>query len=40
MENGILSGYGDGSFAPKGKATRAQAAVMLTRYIQYLNGQS
>ena len=40
VENGILSGYGDGSFAPKGKATRAQAAVMLTRYIQYLNGQS
>lgn len=40
VENGILSGYGDGSFAPKGKATRAQAATMLTRYIQYLNGQS
>ena len=40
VENGILSGYGDGSFAPKGKATRAQAATMLTRYIEYLNGQS
>lgn len=40
VENGILSGYGDGSFAPKGKATRAQAATMLTRYVQYLNGQS
>ena len=39
MENGILSGYGNGSFAPGGKATRAQAAVMLTRYVNYLNSQ-
>lgn len=39
VENGILSGYGDGSFAPKGKATRAQAATMLARYVAYLNNQ-
>ncbi len=39
VENGILSGYGDGSFVPAGKATRAQAAVMLERYVNYLNRQ-
>jgi len=36
VENGILSGYGDGSFLPEGRATRAQAAVMLERYVNYL----
>nr|WP_325256997.1 S-layer homology domain-containing protein [uncultured Oscillibacter sp.] len=39
VENGILSGYGDGSFLPEGRATRAQAAVMLERYVNYLNQQ-
>ena len=38
-ENGILSGYEDGSVSPKGKTTRAQAAVMLTRYLEFLNQQ-
>ncbi|MBP3520566.1 MAG: S-layer homology domain-containing protein, partial [Oscillospiraceae bacterium] len=38
-ENGILNGFGDGSFRPKGNATRAQAASLLTRYVQYLNQQ-
>ena len=38
-ENGILNGLGDGSFRPKGNATRAQAASLLTRYVQYLNQQ-
>ena len=37
VENGILSGYGDGSFLPEGTATRAQAAGMLERYVKYLN---
>ena len=36
-ENGILSGYGNGSFSPGGKATRAQAAAMLARYVNFLN---
>lgn len=40
VENGILSGYGDGSFAPEGRTTRAQAAAILQRYIQFLNQQS
>ena len=39
MENGILSGYGDGSLLLNGKTTRAQAAAMLERYIKYLNRQ-
>lgn len=39
LENGILSGYEDGTFVPKGKATRAQAAAILSRYIMYLNQQ-
>ena len=39
MENGILSGYEDGSLVPKGKATRAQAAAMLARYVKFLNRQ-
>lgn len=38
-ENGILSGYGDGSFVPGGRATRAQAAAMLSRYVSYLSRQ-
>ena len=37
VENGILSGYGNGSFSPGGKATRAQAAAMLARYVNFLN---
>ncbi len=36
-ENGILNGYEDGSFAPNGSATRAQAAAMLARYVEFLN---
>ncbi|MEW9124347.1 MAG: DUF4430 domain-containing protein [Thermotaleaceae bacterium] len=31
LQEGIVSGMGDGSFAPKAKANRAQAAVMLYR---------
>lgn len=30
--NGIVSGFGDGTFRPNAPATRAQAAVMLCRY--------
>ncbi|MEQ3170112.1 flavodoxin [Dysosmobacter welbionis] len=32
-ENGIVTGNSDGTFAPKGNATRAQVAVMLHRYL-------
>jgi hypothetical protein len=39
VENGILSGYEDGSAAPKGKTTRAQAAAILARYVEFLNQQ-
>ena len=39
VENGILSGYQDGSFAPRGKTTRAQTAAMLARYVEFLNRQ-
>ena len=37
VENGILSGYGDGTLAPGGKATRAQTAAILMRYVDFLN---
>ena len=39
VENGILSGYQDGSFAPRGKTTRAHTAAMLARYVEFLNRQ-
>ena len=38
-ENGILCGYEDGSVAPRGRTTRAQAAALLARYVEYLNRQ-
>jgi hypothetical protein len=31
---GILAGVGDGVFAPKSAATRAQVAVLLARFTQ------
>lgn len=37
VENGILSGYGDGSIAPSASTTRAQSASILARYVKYLN---
>lgn len=37
VENGILSGYGDGSIAPGASTTRAQSASILARYVKYLN---
>ncbi|MHA7965953.1 leucine-rich repeat protein [Paenibacillus sp. CAU 1782] len=36
-EVGIIKGMEDGRFAPTGYATRAQAAVMLKRLLQYLH---
>lgn len=39
LENGVINGYEDGSFLPQGKATRAQAAAILSRYVQFLNQQ-
>lgn len=35
-EKGIVSGYGDGVFAPDDNITREQLAVMLYRYAQHL----
>ncbi len=34
VENGILTGYGDGQLKPTGLATRAEVAAMLTRYMK------
>ena len=34
---GILNGYEDGSFQPRGTATRAEAAKMIYGIYQYLN---
>ena len=34
MENGVMSGYGDGQLVPQGLATRAQAARMLKNYLK------
>ena len=36
VENGILSGFGDGTLAPDGQTTRAQAAAMLKRYMEIM----
>lgn len=38
-ENGILGGFEDGSILPQGRTTRAQAAQILVRYVNYLNRQ-
>ena len=34
-ENGIVRGFGDGTFAPNAPVTREQFAAMLCRYAQY-----
>ena len=34
VENGIMGGYGDGRLAPRGLATRAQAAQMLMNFLE------
>ena len=33
---GIITGVGDNSFDPNGEATRAQAAVIIFRALEYL----
>lgn len=35
VENGLLSGMGDGTLAPQGQATRAQVAAILQRFVVY-----
>lgn len=35
-QNGIINGMGDGSFMPKGFATRAQAAKIISRIMTYV----
>ncbi|MDR6555063.1 leucine-rich repeat protein [Paenibacillus qinlingensis] len=37
LEDGILNGMDDGRFAPKEYATRAQAAVILKRFLQFVH---
>ena len=34
VENGIISGFGDGQLGPYGQATRAQVAQMLKNFIE------
>ena len=34
VENGIINGYGDGRFDPRGSATRAQVAQMLKNFLE------
>ena len=34
VENGVLSGYGNGRLAPRETATRAEAAQMLKKFIE------
>ena len=34
VENGIISGYGNGQVGPGGQATRAQVAQMLMRFFE------
>ena len=36
VQNGILSGLGDGALAPDGQTTWAQAAAMLKRYMEIM----
>lgn len=36
VENGIVTGMGDGILAPQGNATRAQAATMFMRYMSVI----
>ena len=38
-ETGLVSGYDDGTFRPKGKATRAQVATIIMRLDLALNGE-
>lgn len=36
-ETGIISGYPDGSFKAKGKATRAETCVVISRFLAYMD---
>ena len=36
VDNGIISGMGGSTLAPQATATRAQVAVMLTRFVDYM----
>lgn len=37
VENGIINGKGNGILDPQGKATRAEVAAMLMRYLENQN---
>ncbi|HIQ78844.1 MAG TPA: S-layer homology domain-containing protein, partial [Candidatus Scatomorpha intestinavium] len=34
LNNGVITGMGDGILSPSGSATRAQAAAMLMRFVE------
>ena len=34
VENGVISGYGNGRLEPQGFATRAQASAMLMNFLE------
>lgn len=38
VENGIISGMGNGTLTPQGNATRVQTATIMTKYCSYLLG--
>ena len=35
-QEGLVNGMGDNTLAPQGNATRAQAAALLMRYVEYV----
>lgn len=37
-EYGIINGFEDGSFRPAGSLTRAEAAVIINKYLEYVKG--
>ena len=36
LENGILTGYADGTLKPQNNATRAHVAAMIARYVNHM----
>ena len=36
VEQGIITGYPNGTFNPKGQATRAEVAIIITRFLAKL----
>jgi len=40
QEEGIVSGYGDGTFGPANNMTRAQVAKVVIKLLEYLDAQT